>query len=352
VNRPARLAVWTTATSLVGGALVAAAVGFGGRDPAPAARASDLPPATTPVTRATLTQTQQVNGTLGYGNPVQVAGRGQGTLTWLPDAGTTVTRGQPVYKANNVPVPLFYGGLQFYRQLRAGDTGDDVKEVEENLAALGYTGFTVDKDYTAATATAVRNWQADLGVPAAERTGAFTPAAVVLAPGPMRVTALKTNTGDPANGPLLTYTGTTRTVNVALDVALQSLVKPGVTATITLPDRKTVRGTVSTVGTVATAGAQGNPATIDVAVTIDDQSALGTLDAAPVEVTLISAHVDNVLTVPVAALVALAEGGYGVQVVDGSTTHYVAVQTGMFANGRVEITGEGIAAGTLVGVPT
>jgi hypothetical protein len=70
-----------------------------------------------------------------------------------------------------------------------------------------------------------------------------------------------------------------------------------------------------------------------------------------VHVALVSAHVDNVLTVPVAALVALAEGGYGVQVVDGSTTRYVAVRTGMFANGRVEIAGEGITAGTLVGVP-
>jgi len=59
-----------------------------------------------------------------------------------------------------------------------------------------------------------------------------------------------------------------------------------------------------------------------------------------------------VLTVPVAALLALSEGGYGVQVVSGGTSHIVAVQVGMFAGGRVEISGAGIDVGTLVGVPT
>jgi hypothetical protein len=59
-----------------------------------------------------------------------------------------------------------------------------------------------------------------------------------------------------------------------------------------------------------------------------------------------------VLTVPVAALLALAEGGYGVQVVGGGTTRIVAVQTGLFAGGRVEVTGDGLAEGQTVGVPS
>jgi hypothetical protein len=112
-----------------------------------------------------------------------------------------------------------------------------------------------------------------------------------------------------------------------------------------------VAGTVSNVGTVATAGSQGGSATVDVTITLTDQSQLGSLDQAPVDVTVVSAKAENVLTVPVSALVALAEGGYGVQLVTGSTTRYVAVQTGMFANGRVEISGPDIKAGTIVGVP-
>jgi peptidoglycan hydrolase-like protein with peptidoglycan-binding domain len=333
--------------ALATAAVVVAATGFGGTGNTPAA-ATDAPPATTKVTRATLTQTEDVGGTLGYGTTSTVTGKGHGTLTWLPGAGATVQRGQPAYRADNVAVPLWYGTLPLYRTLRSGDSGPDVKEVEQNLAALGYKGFTVDETYSAATASAVRDWQHDLGV---TESGALDPAAVVLAPGAVRVTALKAGLGDGSGGPLFTYTATTRLVTVALDVAKQDLVKPGIPATVTLPDGRTVNGTVSEVGSVATAGSQGNPATIDVTVTLADQSALGGLDQAPVDVTLVKAKADNVLTVPVAALVALAEGGYGVQVVTGSTTTYVAVRTGMFAGGRVEISGTGITAGTVVGVP-
>jgi len=40
-----------------------------------------------------------------------------------------------------------------------------------------------------------------------------------------------------------------------------------------------------------------------------------------------------------------------VQVVQGSTSRYVAVKTGMFAGGQVEVSGDGIAEGVTVGVP-
>jgi hypothetical protein len=194
----------------------------------------------------------------------------------------------------------------------------------------------------------VRKWQKDLGL---VQTGTFDPASVVIAPAAVRVASLPAHLGDQANGPVLTYTGTTRIVTVALDVSLQGLVKPGVAATITLPDAQTVKGAVETVGTVATAGEPGKPA-IGVTVTVGDQSKLGTLDQAPVTVSLVSASVQDVLTVPVAALLTLPDGGYGVQVVAGSTSHNTAVQLGMFGNGRVQITGDGIAAGTLVGIPS
>jgi peptidoglycan hydrolase-like protein with peptidoglycan-binding domain len=351
MSRTFRIGIGIGVLVLAAGAVATAAVGFGGHEPDAAAGVSDLPPATAKVIRTTLNETQQVNGTLGYGDPTTVTGHAQGTVTWLPAAGATVNRGQPVYRLDNTPVPLFYGGLPFYRALHSGDSGPDVKEVEQNLAALGYTGFTVDEDYTSATADAVKRWQEDLGLPDAQQTGVFQASSVVLAAGPIRVASLKAALGEPGTGQVLTYTGTTRTVDIALNVALQDVAKVGATATVTLPDNRTVDGRISAVGTVATAGSNGNPSTIDVTVTIADQSKLGTYDAAPVDVTLVAQQAQNVLAVPVAALVALAEGGYGVQVVEGSTARYVAVKTGMFAGGQVEISGTGIAAGTVVGVP-
>lgn len=343
----------TRAAVVVGGLIVVGGVavagfGIGGKDPGRAAD-TGLPPATAMVTRVTLTQTQQVAGTLGYGPAVTVTAGGSGRITWLPEPGTRINRGQAVYRSDNRPVVLFYGDLPPYRMLESGSAGPDVQLVEENLAALGYTGITVDSQYTSATVAAVRKWQKANGL---EQTGAFDPAAAVLAPSAIRVASLPAHLGDPANGPVLTYTGTTRIVTVALDVTLQSLVKPGVSATVTLPDAQVVKGGVETVGTVATAGDPGQPATIGVTIAVGDQTKLGTLDQAPVTVTLVSASVPDVLTVPVAALLVLPGGGYGVEVVTGGTSRKVPVRLGMFGDGRVQIAGEGIDVGTLVGIPS
>jgi hypothetical protein len=137
-------------------------------------------------------------------------------------------------------------------------------------------------------------------------------------------------------------------------VALRDLVKRGTAAKVILPGGNAVDGTIAGVGSVATAGDEeaNEPATIEVTVTVDDQSKLGMLDQAPVVVELVSARVENVLTVPVAALVALAEGGYGLQVVTGSSSRYVPVELGAFGTGRVQVTGAGIAEGTRVVVPS
>jgi multidrug efflux pump subunit AcrA (membrane-fusion protein) len=121
-------------------------------------------------------------------------------------------------------------------------------------------------------------------------------------------------------------------------------------------------GTIAKVGTVATAPEQAAPtpagsgtatsaARIPVTVTLADQLALGSLDAAPVDVDFVSQTREGVLAVPVAALLAMPEGGYGVEIVNGRSTRIVAVQTGLFAAGRVEISGGGIAAGMKVGMP-
>jgi peptidoglycan hydrolase-like protein with peptidoglycan-binding domain len=342
--------IGTVAAAVVGGAGAAAAVGFGGTA-APGPQASTLPPATVAAARTTLTATEQVSGTLGYGDATTLTGHGKGTLTWLPAPGTVVGRGMSVYSADLLPVPVLHGAIPPYRPLAPDVTGPDVRQLEDNLAALGYTGFTVDEEYTASTAAAVRDWQEDLG---REQTGTVNPTDVVVLAGDVRIADTLAVPGDPAAVPLLTCTGVTRTVTVDLDVAKQHLVAQGMAATVTLPDGTTTAGTVASVGTVASAPPTGNgagtgPTTIEVVVTVADQAALGALDSAPVDVTLVSDKRENVVAVPVGALVALAEGGYGVQVVTDGRTGYVAVETGLFADGKVEVTG--IEEGTVVGVP-
>lgn len=348
MNKITRPALVSGTVVAVGAVAVAAAIGIGGKDPSKADNIG-LPPATTQVTKATLTQSQEVAGTLGYGAPTTVTAGGSGTITWLPRLGARVKRGQSVFKSDNHPVALFYGTMPPYRVLRPGNIGPDVTLVEKNLVALGYTGITVDTHYSSATATLVRKWQKDNGL---VQTGAFDPASVIVAPSAIRVASLPAHLGDPANGPVLTYTDTTMLVTVALAVGLQGLVKPGVAASITLPDAQIVKGRVESVGNVATAGDPGQAATIAVRIAVGDQSKLGSLDQAPVTVSLVSASVKHALTVPVAALLLLPDGKYGVEVVTNGTSRRVPVELGMFGNGRVQITGEGIAVGTMVGIPS
>lgn len=345
---------------LAAGAAVVTATGFdadlwgGDRDHDTAA---ELPPATVEVTRQTLIDTQTEFGDLGYGDPTTVAARLGGTVTALPAVGTVVERGQAIYRVDDTPVVLLYGALPAYRTLAPNTEGADVEQLETNLAALGYTGFTVDKRYTASTAAAVKDWQQDIGVP---RTGSVEPGRLLYAAGPVRVDSHKAAVGD-AVGPgtsVLGHTGTSRIITVDLDVADQRLAVKGAAVTAGLPDGREVAGTIATAETVVAEGdggegGKGEPRTkIEVAVTVADQEALAGLDQASVRVGFTASKREDVLTVPVNALLALAEGGYGVEVVAGAGSTIVAVETGLFAAGRVEVSGAGLAEGTTVGVPS
>lgn len=345
--------VVTVAVVAAVGAAAAAGLGLPDRSSDAGTGASTAAPKTTKVTRQTLVDTQTEDGKLGHGDSITVTGRIAGTLTGITGTGSTVQRGQSLFRVDNTPVVLLYGSLPAYRALAVGTKGADVKQFEENLAALGYKGFTVDETYSESTATAVREWQGKLGL---TKTGVVDLGRVYYAAGSVRIESLKANLGD-ALGPgaaVLTCTGTAPVITVELDVADQRLAKTGSPVTLTAPDGKSVAGKITEAELVIKPAENNKPAETKVKVTAvpDDGQAFAGLDQVTVEVGFTADRKENVLTVPVAALLALAEGGYGVQVVDGATSRVVAVKLGMFAAGRVEISGDGIAEGTTVGVPS
>ncbi|MCP2327105.1 peptidoglycan hydrolase-like protein with peptidoglycan-binding domain [Hamadaea flava] len=341
----------TAAVVLAIGVAVVAAKGIGSGPSAPSA--AKLPPATATVTRQTLVDSQTESGELGYGDSVQVNGKLPGTITALPAQNAAVRRGQPIYRVDNNPVVLLYGVLPAYRALVAGMKGPDVKQFEQNLYALGYRGFTVDGTFSASTTTAVKKWQKALGV---AQTGVIDLGRVYYAPGPVRVNAQQAAIGD-STGPgmaVLDTTGSQKLVGVELSVAEQRLAQVGSAVTLKLPDGKTVPGKIVRARTVIKPAEGNNPAktVIRVSVAPDDQQTLAAFDQATIDVGFTAGKRENVLTVPVAALLALSEGGYGVQVVDGSATRIVAVRVGLFATGRVEVTGDGLREGATVGMPS
>ncbi len=237
--------------------------------------------------------------------------------------------------------------------------GQDVAELNANLDALGYGKGLAGGSFTNATAAAIDAFQSAHG---ASTTGELLLGSLVFEPGAVRVTAVTPTLGATVQpGPVLTVTLTTRQVQIALDASLQTDVKVGDPVTITLPDNSTTPGRVTYVGTVATVpssngGGNGGSSTptIEVDVTPTDPAATGHLDQAPVNVSITTQSVSNVLAVPVNALLALAGGGYALEEIgSGGVHHLVAVSLGLFDDqaGLVQVSGAGLASGQRVVVP-
>ena len=308
------------------------------------------PPATAVVTRQDLTATTPESATLGYAGSYTIRGQGSGTLTWLPRAGQVLRQGQALYKIDNgSPVVLLYGGVPDWRALGVGTTGQDVTQLNHDLANLGYAAradITADgwDYYSWQTAQAVQQLEEHLGV--VSPPGSLLPGQVVFEPGAIRVSRVTGALGGTASGPVLTATSDQHEVTIPLDASDQSRVKAGDNVTVTLPAGTTVPGVISSVGAVATTTpgqqGQGPATTIPVQVKLTHPEAAGTLDQAPVTVNITTASARHTLAVPVSALLAQSPRGYEVEVAGrGSRRRWVPVQPGIFddASGLVQVTG-------------
>jgi peptidoglycan hydrolase-like protein with peptidoglycan-binding domain len=312
------------------------------------------------VTRGSLSSQTEVSGTLGYaaapdGSAYEVVNQASGTLSKLPGTGQVTGCGQVLYRVSDNPVVLLCGSTPAYRSLYEGDSGPDVRELNQNLVALGYaTRAELDpsSDYFGSeTAYALERLQEKLGV---DQTGSLSEGQAVFLPGPLRITQVTATLGTsaPPGGPVAQATATRRQVTVNLDAAQQSSVKAGDRVMITLPDNRSTPGVVSSVGKVAKSSASGT--TIPIQITPLRLGVAGALDQAPVRVQITTASVKDALIVRVDALLALAGGGYAVETVDDQGVHHlVAVTPGLFddADGLVQVVSQGLEAGEQVVVP-
>ncbi|WP_370947078.1 peptidoglycan-binding protein [Amycolatopsis sp. cg5] len=305
--------------------------------------------ATVPVTKMDLSEQQVVQGTLGYGAEFDVTGHKAGTITTLPAPGTQIKQGGTLYTVDAVPVPLFYGALPFYRPLTEGmDDGPDVKILEQNLKALGFSVGTPDTKFTHQDTVMIKKWQKSLKL---EQTGTIALGDVLVQPGPIRTGTATVAPGAPATGPLFKATGTEHLVKVPLTEAKQHLAKEGDQVGLTIGG-KTTTGKVLLVANAPDGDDKkapgGDGPKVIATITLDDQSVAAGLTTGSASVTFTTGVRKGVLTVPVNALLALAEGGNGLEVVQGGKHTVVMVKTGLFAGGKVEVEGDGIAEGTQV----
>jgi multidrug efflux pump subunit AcrA (membrane-fusion protein) len=290
-----------------------------------------------------------------------VINQARGTYTQLPEAGSKVECGDVLYRVDEKPVLLLCGIVPAYRSLRIGDVGEDVRQLNRNLHALGDdAGIDInpnDNTFTARTAKALDMLQRARGITV---TGALAIGDSVFLPESVRIAKVIGDPGGSAESGahVLDATSDTPEVQLAFDPSQQGVLKAGDPAQITLPGNTSVTGTVDRIGNVAQvpAGQNANAlaATIPAYIRFDHPEAAHGFDGAPVQVSIATQGVEDVLSVPVTALVGKAGGGFAVEIVrsDGRRD-LVAVTLGLFdtSGGRVQVGGD-LAEGDHVVVPS
>lgn len=330
-------------------AVVGAAVGgflIARSRPLPTATTQAIATETVEIVRTTLVQTETLNGELRYRNTRPVMAMVAGVITRLPEEASTLERNVRAYEIDGSSAIVLYGSRPAWRVVREGvSNGADVRQLETNFVELGYVDLEPDRVFDDDTGDGIREWRDELGL---SDVAIVERGRVLFLPEPVRVGALLVEVGaSVAPGtPLFEVSEPSQEVRIKLDPEDLDLVAVGAAVEVELPDGDQVQGTVGEIGRVVAADPS-NAEERFIEVKIELDQAVAGLDRAPVDVNVVSEEAVNVLAVPVRALLALEDGGYAVELANGSL---VAVETGDFAEGLVEVRGQ-LQAGDMVVVP-
>jgi hypothetical protein len=343
-------------------AIVAAgAAGFAGGELAhqdtPSVTPSPQPTRYVSVVRATLSNATSVAGTLGYqAAPLPIVNQLQGTVTSEAAIGTELTNGSEVYAVDDQPVYLLIGNVPLWRPIVPGSDGPDVAEVKAALNQL-IPGSPLSAGATLSwsDAEALAAWQDANGYGATPYSIPF--GEFVVEPQATHVESLSTSVGEtiaPGSQPVAVST----TQEVVTAAWPQDLAVPTVGTKVSVEiGAVSAPGTIAQVSpTPASGGAGGTQsgATADTATVTFTGGPSPYPEGGTAQVVVTTAEVHDVLAVPIAALLALSEGGYGLQVVGaGGHTHLIAVKVGLVddTQGLAQVTAPGLTVGTRVVAP-
>ena len=354
-----RILIGAGAALLLAGAGVGTAAAVGVL-PGRSRKADDNPTtftgATDEITRGDLQGETSATGTLRFSDSHALRSGFEGVVTWLPAAGTVIHAGDRLYEIGDDSAYLMRGSIPAWRTFEPDmSKGSDVQQLQSALQAMGYFSLEPDGTFGWWTTKAIKAWQKDVGL---EQNGTLPLGRIVFATDDLRVGSIKSRVGDRAasDGELYDVTSTAQVVEVNIKLADQQLGVVGNKVTLHLPGAVDTTGTITSVGTPTEKSGSGDSKekerVIPVTITPDDASVTASFQEVSVTVGLPSEKRENVLSVPVGALVALSPEQFGVEVVqDDSTTKRVPVTTGLFAGGRVEISGDGLTEGQRVVVP-
>jgi hypothetical protein len=397
-----RLGRFGLSVGLVAIGAVLASVALHGSKPASPAKAVPLGMAT--VDRRDLVETRSYTGVLSYPARGNVGLNGPGTVTSLPRNGQILDEGASVAGVDDHPIGVLFGTTSLYRtlklanptsaelaaqaaeanllsaeatlsqasrpskaegatspsaraasvaqadvgvdqardrltltqqtleQARTPQHGPDVALVAREMEALGYYQGSGDS-WNAALEDAVRAWQQHIG---AVPTGEIDPDDVLVTRGPARVSGVHGQPGSAPSEVTFSLDALTRLATFRIKNGTPAALVPGRHVTLSAAGR-TTSGRVTSVTTshqVAT-----------VRVTFAQSSRLARVASSQVSMKVTIAEHRDVLTVPTQALLALASGGYALQLPGG---RLLAVRTGLVQAGDIEVSGRGVHAGLKV----
>ncbi|MCB0982453.1 MAG: peptidoglycan-binding protein [Ilumatobacter sp.] len=296
-----------------------------------------------------------------------------GTITSIVAPGTSISTGSVLFLRGGYPVVAIEGDPTTLPALTrslstSSDDGLDIQLLETMLRDGGFDPdgtMTVDDAFDDATAAAVVRWWAAAGltVDGTDPSDVVVPAgSFVVVPGGLfggepLVAEGFTPTGDAVVLPLTTAA---REVTTTAPMGDDTFAV-GATIDVEFPDGTVDDGTVVAVGNVATNSSNTPGATPTVSITIHVATIPSSVDGfvqVPVTLRVVSEQATDAFVVPVSALLALAEGGYALEAVDQTnadgtfTSHLIGVEPGLFADGFVEVTGDQLAEGLDVVVPS
>jgi peptidoglycan hydrolase-like protein with peptidoglycan-binding domain len=163
--------------SVIGAVVLAAGLGwfFGSQIQSPAEAAADAEPPeasniAVQVVREVLSADVVTRGDIVYDEPLAVALSGSFAetpeklvVTQAVGVNSELVEGAVAVEVVGRPVFFLSGEIPMYRDLRPGATGDDVLQVEEALARMGFFSGTPDNAWDGETSTAVTAWYESAG---------------------------------------------------------------------------------------------------------------------------------------------------------------------------------------------
>ena len=133
-------------------------------------------PVLVPAEMRTISSDVVTRGTARFGSPQKLTSvpsalkASPGIVTEVPVVGTELREGDVLLTATGRPVFLLAGARLGVRDLGPGLEGEDVRQLEEALARLGFAPGPVDRVYDAGTEAAVAAWYRSAGYAPFEAT--------------------------------------------------------------------------------------------------------------------------------------------------------------------------------------